>query len=179
MSFLQVPGGVLTLGFVESPIGRLAAGADDDGIRVLEFTRQGRVETHLAALGAALERPTVRGHHPLLTRLGNELEEYFEGRRKVFEVPFRFTGTEFQERVWKALLTIPYGKTRSYLDIAKTLGDPKAVRAVGAANGSNPISIIVPCHRVIGSNGSIVGYGGGLDRKVWLLAHERGERRLF
>jgi len=102
-----------------------------------------------------------------------------EGERRVFDLPLRFSGTPFQERVWNALLAIPYGEVRSYLDIARALGDPKAVRAVGAANGSNPISIVVPCHRVIGSDGSIVGYGGGIDRKRWLLAHERGERPLF
>lgn len=101
-----------------------------------------------------------------------QLREYFEGARKVFDVELNPVGTDFQKRVWKALLDIPYGKTVSYLDLSKTLGDVKAIRAVAAANGKNPLWIIVPCHRVIGSDGSLTGYAGGLHRKKWLLEHE-------
>ncbi|MBK6486937.1 MAG: methylated-DNA--[protein]-cysteine S-methyltransferase [Gemmatimonadetes bacterium] len=101
-----------------------------------------------------------------------QLNEYFEGRRVTFEIPLAPDGTEFQRRVWMALRDIPFAQTVSYGDIAREIGNPKGVRAVGLANGRNPISIIVPCHRVIGSNGSLTGYGGGLDRKQWLLAHE-------
>jgi methylated-DNA-[protein]-cysteine S-methyltransferase len=101
-----------------------------------------------------------------------QLREYFEGKRKVFSLTLNPEGTEFQKKVWKALLDIPFGKTISYLELAKLLGDVKAIRAVAAANGKNPLWIVVPCHRVIGSDGSLTGYAGGLHRKKWLLAHE-------
>jgi methylated-DNA-[protein]-cysteine S-methyltransferase len=102
-----------------------------------------------------------------------QIEEYFEGRRTVFTLPLAPAGTPFQQRVWKELLTIPYGETRSYGQLADAIGNRHAMRAVGAANGQNPISIIVPCHRVIGSNGALVGYGGGLERKRFLLELEQ------
>jgi len=101
-----------------------------------------------------------------------QLQEYFEGRRLTFEIPLAPAGTEFQRRVWMALRDIPYARTVSYGDVAREIGNPKGGRAVGLANGRNPISIIVPCHRVIGSDGSLTGYGGGLERKQWLLEHE-------
>lgn len=101
-----------------------------------------------------------------------QLQEYFEGRRKSFSLTLNPEGTDFQKRVWAALQEIPYGKTVSYLGLSKTLGDVKAIRAVAAANGKNPLWIVVPCHRVIGSDGSLVGYAGGLHRKKWLLNHE-------
>jgi O-6-methylguanine DNA methyltransferase len=169
----------MNLDTIDSPLGPLLAVADGEAIRALEFVKPGGAIRQLEALQAALGATLERGTHPLLERLRSQLAEYFDGRRRVFDVPLRFAGTPFQERVWNRLLTIPYGEVRSYLDLARDLGDVKAVRAVGGANGSNPISILVPCHRVIGADGSIVGYGGGLDRKEWLLALERGERRLF
>lgn len=101
-----------------------------------------------------------------------QLKEYFDGKRTVFDLKLNPNGTDFQKRVWKALLEIPYGKTTSYLNLSKTLGDVKAIRAVAAANGKNPLWIVVPCHRVIGSDGSLTGYAGGLHRKKWLLEHE-------
>jgi len=101
-----------------------------------------------------------------------QLNEYFEGKRTRFDLDLNPKGTEFQQRVWKGLLEIPFGKTVSYLEISKTIGDVKAIRAVAAANGKNPLWIIVPCHRVIGSDGSLTGYAGGLSRKKWLLEHE-------
>jgi len=101
-----------------------------------------------------------------------QLKEYFEGNREKFNLELNPAGTEFQQRVWKALLNIPYGKTTSYLELSKTLGDVKAIRAVAAANGKNPLWIVIPCHRVIGSDGSLTGYAGGLHRKKWLLEHE-------
>jgi len=106
---------------------------------------------------------------PVLHRTASELREYFAGERRAFEVPYRLVGTEFQQRVWERLAAIPYGTTKSYRDIAYELGDPNATRAVGRANGANPISIIVPCHRVIAADGTLGGYGGGLDRKRQLL----------
>lgn len=107
--------------------------------------------------------------HPILMGAKQQLDEYFNGRRKVFDVPLDFQGTPFQRQVWQALLTIPFGETRTYQEIAVQIGNPKAVRAVGAANGRNPISILTPCHRVIGSNGRLVGFAGGLENKKILL----------
>ncbi len=101
-----------------------------------------------------------------------QLQEYFEGKRENFNLDLNPQGTDFQQRVWNALLDIPYGKTTSYLELSKTLGDVKAIRAVAAANGKNPLWIVIPCHRVIGSDGSLTGYAGGLHRKKWLLEHE-------
>lgn len=101
-----------------------------------------------------------------------QLQEYFEGNREIFDLELNPQGTDFQKRVWSALTDIPYGKTISYLELSKTLGDVKAIRAVAAANGKNPLWIVVPCHRVIGSDGSLTGYAGGLHRKKWLLEHE-------
>ncbi|MDX1752745.1 MAG: methylated-DNA--[protein]-cysteine S-methyltransferase [Salinimicrobium sediminis] len=106
-----------------------------------------------------------------------QLEEYFAGQRKEFNLKLNPQGTEFQKKVWQVLLTIPYGKTTSYMELSKTLGDPLAIRAVAAANGKNPLWIIVPCHRVIGSDGSLTGYAGGLWRKKWLLEHEQQEKQ--
>lgn len=108
-----------------------------------------------------------------------QLREYFSGTRKDFDLPLAGEGTAFQKTVWKALCDIPYGETISYGELARRIGQPKAARAVGLANGSNPISIVVPCHRVIGANGTLTGYGGGLPRKKWLLEHETGVRQLL
>ncbi len=110
---------------------------------------------------------------PLICSVKTQLEEYFQGKRKIFDLPLSPFGTPFQQKVWNALCTIPYGETRSYKEIATQIGNPKGCRAVGMANNRNPIMIIIPCHRVIGSNGSLVGYAGGLRTKEWLLAHEK------
>ena len=110
---------------------------------------------------------------PVVAQCVNQLDEYFQAKRKVFELALTPEGTEFQKSVWTQLLEIPYGETVSYLDIARAIGNEKAIRAVGAANGANPLAIIVPCHRVIGSDGKLTGYGGGVWRKEWLLNHER------
>jgi methylated-DNA-[protein]-cysteine S-methyltransferase len=123
----------------------------------------------------AIDRPD----HPVLRAAAKQLADYFAGRRRGFDLPLEFRGTDFQRRVWRALLDIPYGETRSYLDVARTLGNPAAVRAVGAANGRNPISIIAPCHRVIGASGDLTGFGGGMEAKAWLLAHESPQRDLL
>ena len=111
--------------------------------------------------------------HPILLETQKQLNEYFAGQRQVFDLPLDFEGTEFQQKVWQALLTIPFGETRSYKQIAKQIGNVKAVRAVGAANGKNPISIIAPCHRVVGVNGKLVGFAGGLENKGILLKIEK------
>lgn len=114
-------------------------------------------------------------HHPVLLQTKRQLEEYFSGLRNEFELPIAATGTDFQQQVWHALTTIPYGETWSYQDLADAIGNPKAVRAVGMANGKNPISIVVPCHRVIGKSGKLTGYAGGIERKQRLLALEQGK----
>jgi methylated-DNA-[protein]-cysteine S-methyltransferase len=115
----------------------------------------------------------IPGRSRVLERTAEQLAEYFAGERREFDLPLAARGTGFQEIVWRALLAIPFGETRSYGEIAKAIGRPSASRAVGAANGRNPISIIIPCHRVIGSTGELTGYGGGMDNKRWLLEHER------
>jgi methylated-DNA-[protein]-cysteine S-methyltransferase len=119
------------------------------------------------------------GEHEWLDRCERQLREYFAGERRVFDLKLDFHGTEFQLRAWSALLRIPYGQTRSYAQMAAHIGHPNAVRAVGAANGRNPISIIAPCHRVIGSNGMLTGFGGGLENKAKLLALESAQADLF
>ena len=118
--------------------------------------------------------PATSGATEALDEARRQLDAYFEGRRQRFELPLAPVGTELQREVWRALAAIPFGQTRSYAAIARAIGRPRAVRAVGAANASNPISIVVPCHRVIASDGALTGYAGGLDAKRWLLAHERG-----
>jgi methylated-DNA-[protein]-cysteine S-methyltransferase len=117
--------------------------------------------------------------NPLLVEAARQLQAYFDGSLREFHLPLDMTGTVFQRRVWRALLAIPYGETRSYAEIAAATGSPKAVRAAGAANGANPVPIVVPCHRVIGSGGKLVGYGGGLALKRRLLDLERGQRPVF
>ena len=117
--------------------------------------------------------------HPLLLETSRQLREYFAGSRRTFDLPLEFRGTEFQRRAWSALLTIPYGETRTYGQMAEQIGNPTAVRAVGAANGRNPISIIAPCHRVIGMNGDLTGFGGGLDAKARLLSLEAPQKQLL
>lgn len=113
------------------------------------------------------------GRHAILDRAARELDAYVRGTRTAFTLPLAAVGTPFQRAVWDALVAIPFGQTRSYSEIAATIGRPRAIRAVGTANGMNPISVVVPCHRVIGSGGDLTGYAGGVDRKRWLLEHER------
>ena len=153
-----------------SPVGELLLTATDEGLTRVWFEehRHGgprSVEWQRAAeVGGAAER--------ILRDAREQLDAYFAGKRKSFDLPLAAAGTPFQERVWKALRTIPFGHTTSYGEIATRMGEPKAMRAVGAANGRNPISIVVPCHRVIGANGDLTGFGGGIERKRWLLEHE-------
>jgi methylated-DNA-[protein]-cysteine S-methyltransferase len=143
--------------YIESPVGLLEIRCTEVGVRSVNFVEKRVYET------------AENAHTQLVVR---QLTEYFAGKRKAFDMPFDLEGTPFQQRVWHVLLTVPYGKTRSYMDIAKVVGDTKAIRAVGTANGSNKIAIIIPCHRIIGSDGSLTGYAGGLHRKKWLLDFE-------
>ena len=157
-----------------SPMGEMLAIASPAGLCLLEFVGQGGVAREQAQVQAARGGAPARpGANALTEQLGRELAEYFAGQRQRFDVPLDLIGTPFQLRVWQALLAIPYGHTCSYGQQAQHIGRPTATRAVAAAHGQNKISIIVPCHRVIGSDGRLTGYGGGLPRKTWLLALER------
>lgn len=150
---------------VDSPVGRLTLVASDDGLAGIlwENERPRRVRLNIGARADS---------HPVLIETGRQLEEYFRGQRKEFALKLDVDGTAFQRKVWNALLTIPFGETRSYAQIARQIGSPAAVRAVGAANGKNPVSIVAPCHRVIGSTGKLTGFAGGLEVKARLLALE-------
>ena len=161
------------LSWLESPLGPLVAGATTDGICLVEFTDRRMLETQFARLARLFRAPLVPGTNDHLEQLGGELEQYFAGSLRKFSVPLDFPGTPFQRQVWEQLLAIPYGQTRSYQTIAAAIGKPKAVRAVGHANGLNRIAIVIPCHRVINTDGQLGGYGGGLRRKQFLLDLER------
>lgn len=141
---------------------------------MLEISGTDEAIESVAFVDAAGE--ALRADHPLAVRACVELREYFDKSRTEFTLPLAPQGTQFQQTVWKELERIPFGTKRSYNDVAVAVGDPKTVRAVGNANGRNPIAIIIPCHRVIGANGKLVGYGGGLWRKEWLLEHEESEK---
>lgn len=152
-----------------SPIGPMFACATDLGICLLEFTDRRMLETEFKDLRKRLNAVILPGRHRYLDLLQSELAEYYNGKRQHFTVPLHTPGTDFQQIVWNNLQKIPYGETRTYKQQAAAINNPKAVRAVASANGKNRIGILIPCHRVIGSDGSLVGYGGGLYRKKWLL----------
>ncbi len=157
---------------LESPVGLLFIGMSDEGLSHVEFMdRADDLPTHLDRLEAETGDTPERGGHEVADVV-RQLRDYFAGKRTTFEVTLAPNGTEWQRKVWHALSRIPNGETVSYGTIATRLGRPSASRAVGAANGRNPIAIVVPCHRVVGSNGTLTGYAGGLHRKQWLLAHE-------
>ncbi len=163
---------LLVTTIIDTPLGAMIAAATDDGIAYLGFADQKNLRTDLASINKTLNATQQPGSHPHLTLLEAQLDDYFAGKRTSFTVPLVMTGTEFQKQVWRALLEIPSGKTASYQEQAARLGKPEAIRAVAQANGRNRICILVPCHRVIGSNGSLTGYSAGLERKQWLLNHE-------
>lgn len=155
-----------------TPLGDMLAVFSGDGLCLLEFVGQKRLDRELRQVEVARGGPIQAGENPLTARLGSQLSAYFAGERQDFDVPIDLVGTPFQQSVWRALLAIPYGQTWSYAQEAMHIGRPTAVRAVANANGNNKISVVVPCHRVIGSNGQLTGYGGGLPRKEWLLGME-------
>ena len=158
----------MELAFMEmpSPVGILKLVATKNALVAVRWENENPKRIRLAELIEQVD-------HPILLATQKQLSEYFAGTRQRFDLPLDFEGTEFQKRVWQALLDIPFGETRSYRDIAEQVGNIKAVRAVGAANGKNPISIIAPCHRVVGMNGKLVGFAGGLDNKKILLGLEK------
>jgi AraC family transcriptional regulator, regulatory protein of adaptative response / methylated-DNA-[protein]-cysteine methyltransferase len=162
----------IRIAWIDSPLGPLVAGAVDAGVCLLEFSDRRMIEAQAEALRGRFKLPAAPASHPLLERLELEISEYFAGKRRDFDLPISEPGTPFQERVWTALRGIPYGETRSYADLAREIGDPAALRAVAQANGRNRIAILVPCHRVIGSDGGLGGYGGGVWRKKRLLEIE-------
>jgi methylated-DNA-[protein]-cysteine S-methyltransferase len=143
--------------FINSPLGIIKIQGDENGISIISVLSEGELSTKIPKE---------------LQEAVSQLQEYFEGKRKDFDFKLNPKGTDFQQKVWQELLNIPFGKTMSYMDLSKKLGDVKAIRAVASANGKNPLWIVVPCHRVIGTDGSLTGYAGGLWRKKWLLEHE-------
>jgi AraC family transcriptional regulator of adaptative response/methylated-DNA-[protein]-cysteine methyltransferase len=164
--------------WIETPLGPMVAGATSRAVCLLEFTERRMLEAQLATLARRLELPAIPGNNAVLEQLSAELTRYFAGSLTRFEVPLLYPGTPFQASVWEQLLTIPYGRTRSYRDIAASIGQPGAVRAVGTANGANRIAIVIPCHRVVNADGQLGGYGGGLWRKRMLLDLEQGQRTI-
>lgn len=143
--------------YIKTPLGIARIEGDENGVSAISVLDEGTISISIPEI---------------LQNAVNQLNEYFEGKRLNFDLKLNPKGTDFQKKVWKGLLQIPYGKTRTYLEQSKVLGDVKAIRAVASANGKNPLWIVVPCHRVIGSDGSLTGYAGGLWRKKWLLEHE-------
>ncbi len=150
---------------MNSPVGALKLVANDHGLAAILWEND---DPKRVRLGELVEAP----QHPVLVETERQLRDYFAGKRRAFSLKLAFTGTEFQRKVWTALIQIPFGETRSYAQIARQIGRPKAVRAVGAANGRNPLSIVAPCHRVIGANGKLTGFAGGLETKAFLLRLE-------
>ena len=151
---------------IDSPVGELKLVASDKGLVAILWENDSPRRVRLSEL-------VEDEQHPVLIETERQLEEYFAGKRKAFSVALDMRGTRFQKDVWEALLAIPFGETRSYGQLANQLGNPRATRAVGAANGRNPVSIIVPCHRVIGASGKLTGFAGGLDAKARLLGLEK------
>ena len=164
---------VVDLKRIETPLGTMIACADENGICMLEFSDRKALPTELKEISKHFNANIIQGENPHFKILEQELVEYFAGKRQIFTVPLSLVGTAFQKKVWEVLRGIPYGTTRSYQQQANILGNPKAVRAVANANGLNKISIIIPCHRVIGTNGTLTGYGGGIWRKQKLLELEQ------
>jgi AraC family transcriptional regulator of adaptative response/methylated-DNA-[protein]-cysteine methyltransferase len=164
---------LLKADFIETPIGPMIAIADDHALHVLEFLERKALATEVNKLKKATGSAIVFGRTLPLDRIKAELVAYFAGKSSIFETRLAPLGTPFERQVWDVLVEIPAGSTSSYSHLAAGMGKPTAVRAVGRANGANPIAIVIPCHRVVGAGGDLTGYGGGLWRKSWLLEHER------
>ena len=164
---------MITIKDIQTPLGKMRAGATDDGICLFDFEYRKSIDSILNRISSGLNNMSfAAGEHQYIDELEKQISEYFTGIRKEFDLPLHLIGTPFQKQVWEGLQEIPFGETRSYKAQSIFLGNEKAIRAVAGANGENGIAIIIPCHRVIGENGSLTGYGGGLLRKKWLLDHE-------
>lgn len=150
---------------INTPVGAILVVVSDSGVTRIDFVDRNQ------EIGLARDDSHVQ--HPILMDALAQLSQYFEGTRTTFSLPLNLGGTEFQQQAWLALARIPYGQTVTYSEQAASIGRPRAVRAIGTANSKNPIAIVLPCHRVIGADGSLTGYAGGMDKKVWLLEHER------
>lgn len=176
---------MITLKYTDTPVGRMRMGASGAGICLFDFEYRKSIDSIMKRIETHSGDSFIEGEHPYFNALETQISEYFSGIRKEFDLPLHLLGTPFQKNVWTGLLTIPYGETRSYKQQSVFLRNEKAIRAVAGANGENGIAIIIPCHRVIGEDGSLTGYGGGLQRKKWLLDHERkhsgisGQGKLF
>ena len=162
--------------WLDTPIGTMIAIADENFLYLLEFVDGRGIEKEIERLQTHMQSQIVLGITKPILSIERELKEYFNGALKSFNTPFVLLGTDFQQSVWHALTTIPYGHTKSYADQAQVIEKPSACRAVGTANGANQLAIIIPCHRIITSDGKLGGYGGGVTRKQWLLAHERNNQ---
>lgn len=163
---------------IESPIGSMLACSTDEGICLLEFVDSPNLEVALKDISKDINDPIVSQSCDIIDNLANQLTAYFERRLETFNVPLYLVGTDFQKKVWSSLLNIDFGKTITYKEQALALGDIKAIRAVASANGANKIPIIIPCHRVVGSNGSLTGYSGGIWRKKYLLDLENCQYKI-
>lgn len=164
---------ILYYAWLNTKLGKLIAVCDEHALYLLEFIEKGILQRELKKLAVTHKARIIKGKTTQIDSIKKELNDYFKGTLVKFKTPLYLTGTDFQIQAWKALTRIPYGKTRSYLEQAKSIGNEKAFRAVANANGANLLSIIVPCHRIINTNGNLGGYAGGLDRKQWLLEHEQ------
>ncbi len=164
---------MLYLSYLDTPLGLMRMGASDQGLCLFDFREErstGRVPSRIQVY---FNREIAEGEHPVFAEVRRQVNEYFAGTLKHFDLPLHFIGNDFQVGVWRGLLDIPYGETISYKAQAVRLGNEQAIRAIAGTNGENSIAIIAPCHRVIGSDGSLTGYGGGVHNKKWLLDHER------
>jgi len=164
---------ILKTAWIDTPLGPMICIADDDGLHLLEFVDRRGLEREIERLRKKLKAAIIPGETKITINITKELTDYFNGEKLLFTTPVHLIGTPFQKLVWDALIRIPIGKTCSYLDIAKTLNRPTSFRAVAQANGANQLALIIPCHRVINTDGALGGYGGGLNRKQWLLNHEK------
>ncbi len=163
----------LLVEWLDSPLGPIIVICDDSHLYLLEFTVRKNIQRQFERLSKQHKRPILPGRTEITEQIRDELIDYFHGDITQFKTPLKMTGTDFQQSVWQALIDIPYGQTRSYAELAASIGNEKAVRAVAGSNASNGLALIIPCHRVINKCGNLGGYAGGLDKKEWLLAHER------
>lgn len=167
---------LLKASWLDTPLGPMIAIGDEQALYLLEFVNRRGLEREVERLRQRTKSAIIPGDTSSIHSIKIELQAYFTGKLKKFKTPLFLLGSPFQKQVWKALTNIPYGKTSSYLEIAKAVKRPTAYRAVAQANGANQIAIVIPCHRVINTNGDLGGYGGGLTRKQWLLKHEKNDR---